>query len=218
MTNTALLEKLYKLQHFAVMGEYGKQGEILDKLIKDVETEICREAMKKANRLKPYDVACKILKCAASDNREALHFAQLLSDGRQCVNDSFRLLIFDIPLPLQMLPKNMQGVNYEHILGYLNARPFSELELPTLPQLKAYNKCEKARGEKQPVYDFGKELCIVSSIWLADIMEITGAERCLFSGPLRALKFQGNGIEAYLLPARPGDRWREKTTLPEAEK
>lgn len=188
---------------------------ILELLKEDAELEIYRNAAKSAGRLDRFKACGRVLKIAMSDARPALRGSWTV-DGLQYICDSFRLVCLREPLDLPTIPDDVQPIDAARILDPAKKNNGTALDLPTVADLRAYIKMEKARlkasGDKNsPVWDFGDDLPSVNAAFLLDILEIfpdASATASSRSPKLNSIYFDSADGCGILLPVRKNNRFQ----------
>ena len=188
-------------------------GPMLAHLIHDLKDDLAAEEMKKAGRGSALTAAKRIIKRAKQINpaKEAYHGAWM-ENGMQCICTGCHAIRLRTPLD------GLEDTNgKEHLdLGKTIAEALyatdSALPLPSVAELKAHIKTEKARLKAENkkanhiTYDFGPDLPWVNAEYLLDLMEVlpgctaTIKSRGAKRNPLAFRSDAGDGI---LLPISP---------------
>lgn len=159
-------------------GANGNAAEILEYLKTEAEEEIRHAAAKQSGNGNRQKAAERVIKSAkAQQQREALWGAWEDKNGAQYICDGFRLVKLFEALPLEKIREGVQPIDAARIIpADKNARG-AVLELPTVGELKAYIKEEKAlkkavKDKSGVLYDFGADLPAVNAQYLLDMLEV----------------------------------------------
>lgn len=158
-------------------GANGNAAEILKYLKTEAETEIRHAAAKQSGNGNRQKAAERVIKSAKADNlREALWGSWNDARGHQFVCDGVRLIEFFEPLPLEKIREGVQPIDAARIMPPDKNARGAILELPSIAELKAYIKEEKAlkkavKDKSGVLYDFGAELPTVNAQFLLDMFE-----------------------------------------------
>lgn len=167
------------------------------------------ESAKSAGRLSALKAAKRIEKSAQEWKREERKTCWIGADGRQYICSGYHMVALNSPLDLETgnarpdVEKNLKMCeNGEN--GYTKA-----LELPSIAELKAHIKTEKANPEhnkKHPVsFDFGLSLPMVNAQYLVDILECLPDCTCTINeqkGYASMLVFSSESGAGVLCPVR----------------
>lgn len=191
-------------------GANGNAAEILNYLKTEAEAEIRHTAAKQSGNGNRQKAAERVIKSAMQDSRPALRGSWNDSNGAQYICDGFRLLKLLEPLPLEKIPEDVQPIDAARIIPTDKNARGAVLELPSIAELKAYIKEEKARkkaikDKSAPLYDFGAELPAVNAQYLLDMLEVLPGctARATAERPkLRGIYFESVHGCGVLLPVR----------------
>lgn len=191
-------------------GANGNAAEILNYLKTEAEAEIRHAAAKQSGNSNRQKAAERVIKSAMQDSRPALHGSWNDSNGAQYICDGFRLFKLFESLPLEKIPEDVQPIDAARIIPTDKNAHGAVLELPSIAELKAHVKEEKARkkaikDKSAPVYDFGAELPAVNAQYLLDMLEVLPGctARATAERPkLRGIYFESVHGCGVLLPVR----------------
>lgn len=192
-------------------GANGNAAEILEYLRTEAEAEIRHAAAKQSGNGNRQKAAERVIKSAKADNpREAFWGSWNDARGHQFICDGFRLIEFFEPLPLEKIREGVQPIDAARVMPPDKNARGAVLELPTVAELKAYIKEEKAlkkavKDKSGVLYDFGAELPAVNAQFLFDMLEaLPGCvARASSARPLlNALYFECSDGCGILLPVR----------------
>lgn len=186
-------------------------GGMLASLTLDLRADVLQAAVKSAGRSSALSAAKSLLKNASYNSHENCHGAWM-QNGKQCLCDGYHAVMLDNEIPgLPQVPDDVEKFDLDHSISFSRCNIGSVLELPTIAELKAYIKTQKAenkaRGIKAPVsYDFGEGLPLVNAHYLLDMLELLpGCEAVCRreKPPISAIYFKADGQgEGILLPIR----------------
>lgn len=175
MNNTKLYTELKKMEAgFARQETLPEAYAVLMNLIKDTEEDIQREASKSKQGCSTtiYKAACDILKTAQANER----YCESLGKAHRTANtldicDSYRLVRFNLDTApvLEEHPAEFEYINADKIMPDLRDYTI-KVDLPDIPQLKAFIKTEKARLKIQfpkcKIHPTWKIPCEDGEIWV----------------------------------------------------
>ena len=170
------------------------------------QKRLLKEEAKKSGKVKEKKAADNILKQLKNTARGAGAFTN--KDGLQVIGGAFSAVRLKKPLPVENLPKNINPIDYDPIFKKGEENEGDPLLLPSISELSAYIKAEKAahKGEKNYIifWSFGELLPVVNAIYLLDILYLLPDSVCIPSkrGILEALYFKSNNGDAILCPIR----------------
>lgn len=180
---------------------------LLENLLKKLKDELKSEAASAAGRLSAKKAADKILKQLAEYGKPC---GAYISGGRQIIGGAYSCVRLAEPLPVQELFE-ASAVNYAEILSTASQNSGDVLTLPSLAELTASNKTQKALNKSvkkfAPQWDFGAGLPLVNGEKLAEILTILGDGATAHASkhnPLTAMIYFENarGDDAVLAPMR----------------
>lgn len=189
-------------------GDTGTTPALLTDLLKDLQDDLKNEAAKASGKLSAKKAAEKIFKQLKNINKL---FGTYVSDGKQIIGGSCSCVRLSEPLPLQEYPAGETPLNYVDILNSTSQNKGEALTLPSLAELTAHNKTQKALNKHikkfSPTYDFGEGLPAVDGEKLAEVLTILGsstrATASLHSPLLKAIYFiNESGDDGLLMPVR----------------
>lgn len=195
---------------------YSAPPVLLAELIKDLRAELAKETATKSGKRNTYAAALRILKRGSKTVRAALGYAYTTPDGMQIICDSYSLVKLSEPLPLPVLPENLEPINYSRIIP--ETIPAENIDLPDLAKLRAYIKQCKAEkkldNSKRVIFDFGDGLPTVDAELLADIMAFTpDAKRAANAGIMQSIYIKSENAFGMLCPIKPQDGHRTRTEI-----
>lgn len=188
-------------------GANGNAAEILEYLKTEAEAEIRREAAKQSGSRDRQKAAERVIKNAKYHIHEELHGAWIDSKNMQCICDGFQAYRLREALPLETIPEKLQPIDLDRII---TTNLGDVLNLPTVPELKAYIKTEKARKKaikekSAPLWDFGEALPAVNAEYLLNALELLPGAVATASKQrptLRAIYLKSEYGDGALLPVR----------------
>lgn len=191
-------------------GADGNAAEILNYLKTEAEAEIRHTAAKQSGNGNRQKAAERVIKSAKNAACEALHGAWFDSKGLQCICDGFQAYRLREALPLETIPEKEKPLDLSRVIAINSG---AVLTLPTVPELKAHIKTEKARLKAQkdknpPTWDFGAELPRVNAEYLLNALELLPDATATASRErptLRAIYFESEHGDGILLPVRKED-------------
>ena len=129
-----------------------------------------------AGKLSPLKAANRIIKIAKRSHRIATHGSWMLN-GMQCYCDGYRAVRLHNPLPTEEIPPEALPMDLSGIINGAKENMGAELILPSIAELKAHIKIQKAvkksNKDRNPVtYDFGENLPAVNAEYLMDMLEL----------------------------------------------
>lgn len=221
MKSIYLLEKLHHILN-ALPEEDQKQAEyflkdmshyydilntpaaIVTDLIKEVTEDIRRESARDGGKLAQQKAAEKIL----DQVPEGKASGGYMSGDRQIVGGAFSVVRLCSPLPVRELPTGADHLDYDKIVNQASENTGAVLIMPTLAELKAHIKIDKAahKGLKKykPCWDFGEGLPRVDAAFLLEVLTILGECKavCGYAYPTKQPLYFMNksGDDAILLP------------------
>ena len=156
--------------------------------------------------VKNIDKAMKaIIKKAEKENRCQFSGAFIAND-MQCVCDGYRAIRLHNAIDL---PRIQNDFDITQIFSDLYVTAVQPLELPDLPNLKAYIKRGKAKNKANGLkantiilYDFGENAPAVNAEYLADILTAFPAAIATWTNPIKPILFTDTAGDALLLPVR----------------
>lgn len=179
---------LDKYPDLKTAGALTDSGSLLALLVRELEHDINAEECRAAGRLSPLKAAQRVLKEAQKNPREMLH-GVWIAGGLQCLCDGYRAFCLVDHLP--GLPAVRDGLEPFNVAACIDParRDFSRpLELPTVGEVKAYVKAEKARRKGEGIrnappvcWDFGEGLPYVNAQYLIDALELLPGCTCRIS-------------------------------------
>ena len=174
-------------------------------LVLDLKEDIIADSCKSAGRGKNLSAAKRIIKSAKSiDNHPELHGAWM-ADGKQCYCDGYRAVRLVDPLPVENIPEHQQPLDIDRIYRGVLQNKGRQLDLPSVGELKAHIKMEKAKPDRDRVicWDFGDVK--VNASYLIDMLEIlpdcvayAGESKVSISG----IYFESAAGDGILLPCK----------------
>lgn len=201
MKSIYLLEKLHHILN-ALPEENQKQ--IIMDLIEEVTEDIRREEAKSGGKLAQQKAAEKIL----DQIPEGKASGSYMSGDRQIIGGAYSVVRICSPLPVREFPAGADHINYDNIINQASENAGAVLTIPTLADLKAHIKIEKAthKGQKgyKPLWDFGDGLPRVDASFLLEVLTILGECKavCGYASPTKQPLYFKNksGDDAILLP------------------
>lgn len=177
----------------------------ISNLALDLKEQLAVEAAKSAGKAKPRSAALRLIKSSVKSTANAsVHGAWLGKDGRQYMTNGAYIVALNTPLDL---PTAEGAPNLERVLTDPRREDLTEIPLPTVAELKAFIKTEKALGRKERkgefYYDFGKNLPRVNSEFLLTILEILPNAKAVYCPAMETrstLTFTSPDGEALLMP------------------
>lgn len=183
--------------------------ERLEALRADLEAQVRLEIAASKGNVSATRTLTKLLEYSKkNDYREALHYAWLDAEGRQCICDGYRAFRLKEPLPLEPRPADAgDPVNLDAIIPKVISSGYASIPLPSAKEIREHIAIEKARrglkrGES-PVWDFGPGKPSVNASYLLDLVNVLPDATEIFYGrafsPLYVCCERG---EAILCPVR----------------
>lgn len=116
----------------------------------------------------PAAAAKRILQNAKKTRKRCFTYATT-TNGKQVISDTFRAVFLNDHLPLDPIPDNLKAI-YPDLTRCIpkHAIPVT-LDLPHPVDLRIWIRQQDA---KQPLYDFGQGLPVVSAQFLLDMLEL----------------------------------------------
>ena len=148
-------------------------------------------------------VMLSVIKSAEQTGRESLYGA-FMQDGKQCVCDGYRAIRLNEPINLPE-PPQPGGIVMSRIFAK-GERDYQPLELPTLGEVKTFNKIKRAelkalygaKASKHPVnWDFGEGKPLVNAAYLADMLTVFPDAKAEHAGETHPIFFEdelGDGL------------------------
>lgn len=158
--------------------------------------ETSREEVLRAKNGSAYAAVKRVIKSAKNSIRN-VHGYWIDSEERQCFCDGYRAI---------RLKKHMdgfdavEGINLDNLMT-VDGEP-TELQLPTIGELKACIAEQKGRSQKR--YDFGDGLPLVNPEYLRDMMEIFPNAAVKSYGINRPIIFESDAGDGLMLPIHKG--------------
>lgn len=140
----------------------------------------------------------------------SVYGAWLNNDGKQIITDGFLVARLGKMLPVTEATEDATFPTIDGLINAAQRKNTLPLPLPTISELKAHIKTQKAehKGEKgyKPLWDFGRNLPQVDAEYLADAIELLGGidvvavcdEHCK-NGAIYFSAWAGDGV---LMPVR----------------
>lgn len=184
-------------------------GGMLARMVIDLKADIEAEECRSAGRSGALNAAKRIIKSAKRGTKPALYGSWMEGD-LQCYCDGFRGVRLCNPLPTEEVPEETEKMSFSNVIDTATQNIGPELSLPSIPDLKAHIKIEKAakkasKSNKKPVYDFGSGLPMVDAGFLLDMLEMLPdctATAARYSPELGAIYFKADAGDGVLLPVR----------------
>lgn len=185
-------------------GDTGTTPALLTDLLKDLQEDLKNEAAKASGRLSAKKAADKIL----NQIPEGKVSGGYMSGDRQIIGGAYSVVRICSPLPVREFPAGADHINYDNIINQASENAGAVLTIPTLADLKAHIKIEKAthKGQKgyKPLWDFGEGLPRVDAAFLLEVLTILGECKavCGYASPTKQPLYFKNksGDDAILLP------------------
>ena len=182
---------------------------LLSDLIRDLEADVASDTCKAAGRNNALSAAKRIFKVAMSTGKSGLCGAWE-ENGRQCLCDGYRGVRLVNHLPVDHIPEYATPINLSNIVDGVIKNKGVEIELPSIGELKAHIKVEKAnkkiRKDRDPVvWDFGEDLMLLDAEYLLDMLEILPGCKAYAASKGAALSpvyFESEAGDGVLLPRR----------------
>ena len=179
---------------------------IVTDLIKEVTEDIRREEAKSGGKLAEQKAAETIL----DQVPEGKAFGGYMSGDRQIIGGAYSVVRLVRPLPVRELPAGADHLDYDKIVNQASENAGAVLIMPTLAELKAHIKIDKAahKGLKKykPCWDFGEGLPRVDAAFLLEVLTILGECKavCGYAFPTQQPLYFVNesGDDALLMPVR----------------
>lgn len=177
---------------------------IVTDLIKEVTEDIRRESARDGGKLAQQKAAEKIL----DQVPEGKASGGYMSGDRQIVGGAYSVVRLCSPLPVRELPTGADHLDYDKIVNQASENAGAVLIMPTLAEIKAHIKIDKAahKGLKKykPCWDFGEGLPRVDAASLMEVLTILGECKavCGYAYPTKQPLYFTNksGDDAILLP------------------
>lgn len=157
-------------------GDSRNAADIIEALKEEAAAEIRREEAKNGGKLNRQKAAERVIKSAKNyqSARPCFHGAWNDAAGRQCICDGFQAYRLREALPLEPIPEKENTLDLNRIITKNDGEP---LDLPSLAELRAYIKTEKAelkakKDKSIVVYDFGEGLPAVNAEYLLTALEL----------------------------------------------
>ena len=195
-------------------------AEILRVIRDDLEDKLRMDAAKSRGSVNAVTLLKRVCKACKDSGREALAYAWIDSDGRQCVCDGYRAYRLKEPVPMEPRPNDI-GTPID--LGKIfppDVCGWQEVELPALADLKAHVAIERAkRGKTDPLWDLGPSAPTVNAQYLLEAMQLfPGAVKGYHMGVLRPVYLCDEHGEALVLPVRAQEPKQTKPAVTDAER
>jgi len=179
---------------------------IVTDLIKEVTEDIRRESARDGGKLAELKAAEKIL----DQVPEGKASGGYMSGDRQIVGGAYSVVRLVRPLPVRELPAGAEHLDYDKIVNQASENAGAVLIMPTLAELKAHIKIDKAAHKNlkkyKPCWDFGEGLPRVDAAFLLEVLTILGECKavCGYAYPTKQPLYFMNksGDDAILLPVR----------------
>jgi len=179
---------------------------IVTDLIKEVTEDIRRESARDGGKLAELKAAEKIL----DQVPEGKASGGYMSGDRQIIGGSYSVVRLVHPLPVRELPAGADHLDYDKIVNQASENAGAVLIMPTLAELKAHIKIDKAAHKNlkkyKPCWDFGEGLPRVDAAFLLEVLTILGECKavCGYAYPTKQPLYFMNksGDDAILLPVR----------------
>lgn len=181
---------------------------ILAGLVLDLREDLIADACKSAGRGKNLSAAKRIIKTAKDvvPARTNMHGAWM-ADGKQCYCDGFRAVRLVDPLPVENIPDYLEPIDLDLIYGDIPQNKGRQLDLPSVGELKAHIKMEKAKPDRDRDsrihWDFGDVM--VDASFLIDMLEILPdckAYAANYKVDIRSIYFESAAGDGLLLPCK----------------
>ena len=178
-------------------------------IVIELKADIAAEECKAAGKLSPLNAAKRIIKSAKSNNsREYIH-GSWMQDGMQCYCDGYHGVRLNNPLPTEEIPPNSERMDLSGVIKSAKEYAGAVLKLPTVSELKAHIKFEKANKkvnrDRSPVtYDFGPDLPLVNAEYLLNMLELLPGckAKAKFGSSVGPIYFEAEAGDGVLLPVR----------------
>lgn len=185
-------------------GDTGTTTALLTDLLKDLQDDLKNEAAKSSGRLSAKKAADKIL----DQIPEGKASGSYMSGDRQIIGGAYSVVRICSPLPVREFPADAKHLDYDNVINQASENAGAVLTMPTVAELKAHIKIEKAthKGQKgyKPLWDFGEGLSRVDTAFLLEVLTILGDCKavCSYANPTKQPLYFKNksGDDAILLP------------------
>lgn len=192
---------------------FGIGGE-LAALIHDLRDDIAAESCKAAGRSGALNAAKRIIKSAKSKSKTYTHGSWMEGD-KQCYCDGYRGVRLKEALPTDPVPETEITMTLANVVNPARENAGAVLNLPTISELKAHIKIEKAmnkgkagkvgKGLNGATWDFGEGLPMVDATFLLDMLELLPGCKAVGSKvrpELGPIYFESDAGDGVLLPVR----------------
>ena len=182
MNTRDILARVNEIAELAYKGDAPLPvGRAISALRDDLESSLRLEMAASKGTLNATKTVNAMLAEVRKSGREALSYAWIDEQGRQCACDGYRAYRLTEHLPLEPRPENAgEPIHLEKIFpAYAIDNPDMALELPTAQELKAHIALKRAewtgkRSEFICNWDFGEGKPAVNASFLLDTLAVMG--------------------------------------------
>ena len=183
--------------------------EALRGLSAELEAQLRMECNASRGNLNAARTVARILRDARKGFREALHYAWIDGDGRQCICDGFQAYRMKNHLTLEERPESAgDPIDLDRIIPSTIPDGYAAVPFPAVSELKAFDATERAKwtGKKSqccPLWDFGPGLPAVQVAYLLNAAAIfPNATEIFVKNHVSALYIRCEDGDAIILPVR----------------
>lgn len=189
-------------------------GSMLGAMVIALKADIAAEECRAAGKSSPLKAANRIIKNAKKCNsREYTHGSWMSLDGMQCYCDGYHGVRLHNPLPTEKIHTNEMPIDLGRIVNSAKDNAGARLNLPSVAELKAHIKFQKAvkkanRNRDAITYEFGDNLPAVNAEYLLNMLELLPeckARAAKNSPLLGTIYFEAEAGDGVLLPVRKRD-------------
>ena len=185
----------------------GSIGELIN-LCANLKEDIRQKANKAAGKGNIEKGMQAVIKSAAKNHRSNMA-GYFLSNGLPTVCDGYRLMRSKVPFDIG---EPVQGLDAQKLLDGTTREAGTELEFPSLGELKSYIKIQKlensSRGKsyrvKKILYDFGEDKPMLDAVYMLDMLTAFPDAKAYYEPEKinAAVYFNSETGEGILLPIR----------------
>ena len=185
-------------------------------LMQDLQHDLNQEAARAGGKLDQLKAAQRVIKSAEKyyPGKPALH-GSWTADGMQCFCDGYSGFRLHDPLTLPAIREKLEPLNLAAVINPARDNQ-TPLELPSVAELRALIKTEKARRKGEGIkttrpitYDFGEGLPLLDAQRLIDALEVLPGcvARCSSHRPgVSPVYFESAAGDGIVLPVRRQDQ------------